>query len=502
MFAFAIYDARARRLFLARDRFGEKPLYYALQGGTFFFASELAAIAAHRAFRAESDRRALQKYFAYGFIPSPNTLFRDAMKLPAGGLLSFDFTRGTAVPSRYWQFRIEPPARTVRKDDAVAELRFLLAQAVERRLMSDVPLGFFLSGGIDSSAILAAASERVPAASLNSFCIGFTEPSFDESAYARIVAEAVGARHHEKRLDLALARDLSVTVLARMDEPLGDPSLVATYLLAAFAREHVTVALSGDGGDELFAGYDPFAALGPAAAYRASVPQTVHRLLRAGAAMMPISSRNMALDFKLRRALAGLGHPPSLWNPVWMAPLAPEQIAELFGEPCEPEDLFSEAIALWNGSPDLHIVDRTLEFFTNLYLADNILTKVDRAAMMHSLESRAPFLDVDLVEFVRRLPHELKYRRGVRKWVLKEAVRGLVPDAVLRRAKKGFGLPLVAWLKDFAPVDGGPHARAGGADATWALDRWSSHAAGRADHRQFLWCWYALHHFGAAGPGI
>ena len=307
MFAFAIYDSPARRLFLARDRFGEKPLYYACCKDTFFFASELTVLTQHRHFRAEIDRRALQKFFAHGFIPSPNALFRNTYKLPAGSTATYSLASGSLQVSRYWRFVIDPSPTRAREEDLVDELRFLLEQAVQRRLMSDVPLGIFLSGGIDSSAVLAAAVQRIPAGSIQTFSIGFSEKSYDETPYARTVARALGSDHHEQQLTLGLAQQIAGSVLSRLDEPLGDPSMLATYLLARFTREHVKVALGGDGGDELFAGYDPFAALKLARLYQSTVPQWVHRLIRRGAELLPVSSRNMAFDFKLRRALAESG---------------------------------------------------------------------------------------------------------------------------------------------------------------------------------------------------
>ncbi|MGH6799073.1 MAG: asparagine synthetase B family protein, partial [Roseiarcus sp.] len=343
-------------------------------------------------------------------------IYRRTRKLPGGCHLTLDLRNGEATEARYWRFRIEAEADAPADRDAALaeELRELIDRAVARRLVSDVPLGIFLSGGVDSSAILAfAARHRLPA-SLDTFTIGFHEPSFDESGFARAVAAAIGTRHQERILSLEAARGVMDRVLAGLDEPLGDPSILPTYLLSAFARESVTVALSGDGGDELFAGYDPFAALQPARWYNRLVPAPVHLLLRRSAGFLPMSSKNMSLDFRLRRALTGLSYPPRLWNPVWMAPVEPALMASLFDAPLDAEELYSEAIEIWDQSQSLSLVDRTLEFFTNLYLPDDILTKADRAAMMVSLESRAVFLDNDVVEFCRRLPHGYKLRNGQR----------------------------------------------------------------------------------------
>ncbi|MEM7221350.1 MAG: asparagine synthase (glutamine-hydrolyzing) [Pseudomonadota bacterium] len=497
MFAFAIYDTTRRQIFLARDRFGEKPLYWARQRGLFLFASELSAITKHRGFQVALDRMALMKYYAHGFIPSPNALYQDCRKLPAGSWLRFDFTTGALREERYWSFSIEPAERPTHMDEAAEELRHLLMQSVERRLMSDVPLGVFLSGGVDSSAAIACAAKLRPETQPQSYSIGFKEKSFDESAFARAMAKAVGSDHHEQFFDLEAAHAILTEVLEHLDEPLGDPSILPTNLLCGFARKNVTVALSGDGGDELFAGYDTFAALKPARLYQAAVPRSAHRCLKHLVGYLPKSDANMSLDFKIRRALSGLDYGPDYWNPVWLAPLEAGDIAELFKEPVDPEALYSEALALWRSGDGKGDVDRTLEFYTRFYLTDDILTKADRASMFHGLEVRSVFLDNDLVEFVRCLPAHYKYRKGVRKFLLKQALGGLVPDDILSRPKKGFGIPIKAWLRAMK-LDVG-NADALGVDPSFVAQRIHAHQEARQDHRLFLWCWYAFQHRAVAG---
>jgi asparagine synthase (glutamine-hydrolysing) len=493
MFAFAILDRSTRRLFLARDRFGEKPLYYAHGPGVFAFASELTALCELPFLDHRIRPAAIQKFLAYGFLPSPHTLVEGTYKLPAGSWLTFDLERQAVRTSRYWQFTLEPDERLdERHDGALAEeLRELIVQAVRRRLIADVPLGLFLSGGIDSGAVLAAAARSIPADQIRTFTIGFTEPSFDESDYAATVAKAFGTQHATDRLDLETARDLLPGVLGALDEPLGDPSILPTYLLSRFTRREVTVALSGDGGDELFAGYDPFAALSMARAYHRLVPSGVHRILRDLAELLPLSDRNMSFDFKVRRALAGLSYPASMWNPAWLAPVEPEAMSSLCENPLASDELYSEAIEQWERpGPSRSLIDRTLEFYTAFYLPDNILTKVDRAAMMSSLESRAVFLDNDLVAFCRRLPHRFKYRNGVRKYLLKRALERDLPADILRRPKKGFGIPIAKWLRSepaVLPLDPVPGIR-----MDLVRRAWTEHRAGRKDHRLFLWSWLSL----------
>jgi asparagine synthase (glutamine-hydrolysing) len=265
---------------------------------------------------------------------------------------------------------------------------------------------------------------------------------------------------------------------------------VPTYLLCAFAREQVTVALSGDGGDELFAGYDPFKALRLANLYNRLVPKTLHSLLREVAAHIPKSSRNMSMDFKIRRTLMGLSQPESAWAPVWMAPLDPDNAKDLFDEPMRAEDVYSEAMELWETGPAKTRVDRLLQFFTLFYLQDDILTKVDRASMMSSLETRAIFLDNDLVDFCRRLPHRFKYRNGQRKFLLKKALEPLLPASIIRRQKKGFGIPLAEWMRQMPETV--PLMAVAGMRLKWIEQAWQDHRSKREDHRSLLWMWLSL----------
>lgn len=502
MFAFAIYDTRRKTIFLARDRFGEKPLYYAMQNGLFAFASELSAIARHATFSARLKQRSVQKFLAYGFLPSPAAILDDAWKLPGGAWLTFDVRTRAIEIRKYWAFSLTPDDAFESRSEAslVEELQALLGQSVKRRLISDVPLGIFLSGGLDSSTVLAGAVRHADPAAIRTFTIGFTDPSFDESEPATQVAAHFRVRNDMERLDLERARAIIPAMLQKLDEPLGDGSLLPTHLLSAFTRKSVTVALSGDGGDELFAGYDPFVALPWARLYDRCVPQPLHKLLRRAVSLLPISTKNMSLDFKLRRTLGGLSHTPSVWIPVWMSAADPAMMRDLMEEPLTTEELYEEAIAQWEGGGLKSDIDKTLEYFTNFYLQDNILFKVDRAAMANSLESRAVFLDNDLVDFCRRLPTRYKYRRGQRKYLLRKAMTGVLPANILDRRKKGFGVPLTKWLRD-TPAEP-PLTRVPGVQMDRIKRAWQAHREGVADHRLLLWSWWSLqsmpYHFAKA----
>ena len=343
MWAFAILDKARRRLFLSRDRFGQKPLYYSHQNGTFAFASELRALTRHRRIEGRRSDAALRKYFAYGYIPAPLSLFDRIYKLPGGHNLTVELGAPTPRVSRYWEFELEPFERIPERAEQEwgERLLELLARAVERRLFCDVPMGVFLSGGIDSSVVAALAARRLGRVPLHTFSIGFEEASFDESRWAEQVARNIGSRHRCVTFSIERARDVLPEVMAKLDEPLGDSSLLPTYLLCGETRKEVTVALGGDGGDELFAGYDPFHALRYADAYERLVPRPVHRAIRLLAARLPTSHRNISFDFKLKRTLTGLSYAKRLWNPVWMGPLEPAELDALFGEPTDIETLLA-----------------------------------------------------------------------------------------------------------------------------------------------------------------
>ncbi len=488
MWAFAIYDRNRRELFFSRDRFGKKPLFYSLQNQTFAFASELSALIRHPKIKTDISRVSLKKYFAYGYIPAPSTLYRQIFKLPGGHNLLFAIDSMNYDVSKYWDFVLEPFERLPDNPEEKwgEELRDLLSKSVKRRLMSDVPLGVFLSGGVDSSAITAFAAESPGHGRMKSFCIGFEESSFDETKYARIIADRYLTDHIEAVLSMERARELLPEIIGKLDEPMGDSSLLPTYLLCQETRKYVTVALAGDGGDELFAGYDPFRALEMAKCYDRLIPSPVHKGIQMAIAMLPSTHRNMSLDFRLKRTLRGLSYPRRLWNAVWLGPLDPRDLEALFEEPTNIEEVYSEAIEQWDACKQENLIDKTLQFYTKLYLQDDILVKADRASMMNSLEVRAPFLDVELVDFVRKIPHTYKYRNGQTKYILKKALEPILPREILYRPKKGFGVPIGRWFQEGSiSMDGEvafPYLH-----APHIAKMAEEHRTCRMDHRAFLW---------------
>jgi len=466
MWSFCIFDRSRRELFLARDRFGQKPLYYSHRGEQFAFASELKALTRHRRIRPSLD---------------PDSI----AKLPAGHWMRLDLDSGRVDLKPYWRYRTQPFTRVPKRpwDTWGEELRRLLQRSVKRRLVADVDVGVFLSGGIDSSTVTALAAQERD--NLATFAIGFDRKSFDESDWARRVADHLGTRHHSETLnDETLLRTVDV-IATGLDEPFGDQSILPTYRVNQLAARHVKVALGGDGADELLAGYDPFVALAPSRLYRRLVPGPMHRAVRAILARVRPTHGHVSFEFKLKRTLRGLDFPPGLWLPTWMGSLEPREIQQLLDVPRSSEELYSEAIEAWDRVESSDLVEKTIDFYVNFYLQDSILTKIDRASMLNSLEVRSPFLDIELVDFLRRVPVRFKIGRFQRKRLLKHAVRDLLPGAVIDRTKKGFGAPVGFWFQSgslgFEPEPG--------LALNWDFARrlMAQHRSGRHDHRTGLW---------------
>jgi asparagine synthase (glutamine-hydrolysing) len=447
MFAIAVWDERAETLVLARDRLGIKPLYYATLPDQLVFASELKALMEHPGLSRELDPVALSEYLAHEYVPAPRAIIRQVHKLPAGHWLTYANGRVKVEP--YWDLAGLRPAE-VAEADAVERLRALLDAVVRDHMVSDVPLGVFLSGGIDSSTVAAFAA-RHATGRLKTFAIGFEDGSFDESRHARNVAQMLGSDHHEAVLSLREAGDLIARLPDLFDEPLGDASLLPTYLLAGFTRRAVTVALSGDGGDEVFGGYPTYQAHRVARIYT-RVPRALREgLVRPMVARLPVSLDNLSLDFRLKRFVEGIPYQPVERHAVWMGSFTPAEQSELL----TPEMLERMAAppsyetfhALAAAVPDEPWLNRILYLDLKSYLGEGVLTKVDRASMACSLEVRVPLLDRRVVELAATLPPRLKLRRLTTKYVLKRAMRGLLPDDIIARRKKGFGVPLGRWFQ-------------------------------------------------------
>ena len=505
MFAFALWDRESRTLFAARDRFGKKPLAYTIQNGVFAFASELTALAKLPFLRLETPIGALMRFAAYEYIPTPETIYKDVFKLRPGHYLLWRDGQLTTAP--YWDMPLPGPEPKESEEELCEKLRLLLAQSVKRRLVADVPLGVFLSGGVDSSAVAALTAGMV--SRVKTFSIGFSEASYDESRYARMVAGRFATDHHERILSADACGSLLPEIVSRFDEPMADPSIVPTYLLSQITRENVTVALGGDGPDELFYGYEYFPAFHLAAGYDRLPPFVRKRLIEPLAKMLPHSSGYINPRFVADTFLAGATAPQWLRVQTWLSAFSAESQANLWREArpgmLAPERLFAPTRELFEGFPADDPLARVGYVFARQYMLDYILVKVDRCSMMHSLEARAPFLDRDLAEFVCRLPSRYKLRGAKRKYLLKKAVADLLPKDILGRGKRGFLIPVADWLRgQLRPqVDellGQRHLRDQGIFNPAEVGRLvAEHATKAADHRKKLWTllvlqlWLAKH---------
>lgn len=490
MFALALWDRRRSRLVLARDRMGQKPLYYALDArGGLVFGSEAKAVLAHPEASRRLDPGGLARYLFYEYVPAPGSIWDGIKKLPPAHLLIWEGGRVTI--RRYWQAPL-PTREALDFDEEAGRFWSAFRDAVARHRRSEVPLGVFLSGGVDSSSVAAALAETEPAASVRTFSIGFEDPTFDESAHARAVARHLGTEHHERTFSAATVLELLPEVATWLDEPFGDASILPTHLLSRFARERVTVVLGGDGADELLAGYPTFAAERAAGLFR-RLPGPARALAGAAVGSLPVDHGNFSLDFKLKQFLKGASEPLALAHQRWLGSFSGSEIARLLAAPpmidVEAEHLGRAARLAVGADP----LTRSLALYQDTYLPDDILTKVDRASMACSLEVRAPFLDADLVDRVSMLPSIFKYGRGQTKRLLKRSAAGRLPPSTLERPKKGFGIPVARWLR--GPLSGllddllGPDrlARQGIFRPEEVARRVREHRNGTRDHRKPLW---------------
>jgi asparagine synthase (glutamine-hydrolysing) len=493
MWAFAIHDARDNSLFLARDRMGKKPLHYTESNGTFVFGSELKAVLAHPAVKHGIDLHALNEYLTFEYVPTPRSIVQGVRKLRPGHGLRVRGGRAEAEHP-YWSPDFSKVKLPV--GEAMARLDETLGKATQRRLMSDVPLGVFLSGGLDSSTV-AYYAQRASSQRIKTFSIGFKESSYDESTYARSVADHLGTDHHVQILSEQDSLDLIAPLYATLDEPFADASLIPTHLLSQFTRQQVTVALGGDGSDELLAGYPTFIA-DRYRRFMGALPKGLIRLMQGTAALLPASDSNISLDFKIKQFLRGFGHGPQHVHTLWLGSFTPAEKKQLFTREVLAELSSSNGLepidALLGAAPPKgRPLDVTTYTYLLTYLLDDILFKVDRASMYSSLEVRAPFLDVEVVELLNSLPESMKRPAAGGKWLLKELMRGKLPDTIIIRPKKGFGIPLSGWLRGpLRPLCEellSPEAiRAGGLFNVACIEQLKrQHFTRKANHRKLLW---------------
>jgi len=446
MFAIGLYDFKQKKLILARDRMGEKPLYWSFFGGTLMFASELRAIMEHRIFKKELNLDALNKYLTYEYVPTPHSIFKNVYKLEPASYLVYQNKEIKKI--KFWE--IEFNNSDISFDEAITQLDKKINESVKLRMVSDVPFGVFLSGGLDSSTI-AYYAQKNSSRKIKTFSVNFEEKSFDESKYAKKVSDILGTEHYDQ---LLTAKNLieTLSTIDLIDEPIGDASIIPTYLLSKHARNYVTVALGGDGGDELFAGYPTFQADVLAGIYE-KIPTLIKKIfLEKIIHKIPETDNNFNLGFRLKTFVKGLGGDKNYRHHRWLGSFTAEEKEKLFkreiwNEIDAKKDFEEIDYYLKNIKAEDHR-NKTLGLYMRTYLMDEVLVKVDRASMKNSLEIRSPFLDPNLVELANSLPFSFKLKGFTTKYILKKLMEDKLPGSIVYRKKKGFGIPLSRWLRN------------------------------------------------------
>ena len=496
MFAFAVFDRVRSTVFLARDRVGIKPLHYAIDGGRLVFASELKALLRDPALRRDIDPVALDEYLACEFVPSPRSIVQGIRKLEPGQTLTWSVADRTSRTRLYWtpELNLDPAMAAMSVDERCEGLREALRESVRKELISDVPLGVFLSGGIDSSAV--AATMKQLGGEVKTFSVGFAERSFDEAPYARAVAQHLGTDHHELTLEPSMLLGLIPQLPVLLDEPLGDASIIPTYLLSTFTRQHVKVALGGDGGDELFAGY-PTLQAHRLAGYYLRAPRLIRQgLVEPMVRRLPVSRDNLSFDFRAKRFVGGAAYPIAERHQRWMGSFAAEERATLLSRDLRNSLPPNGTAPSASGSEDP--LNQVLLMDMRGYLENDILVKLDRASMMASLEGRVPLLNHDFVSFALRLPLDMKLHGMKSKYLFKRALRGILPEQILNRPKKGFGIPVAEWFRGplkeqmLSVLSPDRIARKGFFDPAAVSRLIEDHLDGRHDNRKQLWTLFAF----------
>lgn len=488
MFAITIWDERKERLVLARDRLGVKPLFYAEHDGALLWGSEIKAILAADIPRCV-DPAALHDYLSFDYVPGPRTMFEGIFKLPAGHLLVWD---GKLTARRYWDVPGLQPPQGDNPVELAAELRALLEEAVRESMVSDVPVGAFLSGGLDSSVVVALMS-RISAAPVRTFSVGFQERSYNELPFARQVAEQYGTQHHEVVVEPQIA-DVIFEIVDHFDEPFADSSAVATYYVSEVARKHVKVVMSGDGGDEIFGGYTIYQADRLAHLYRrlprflgeAAIPRIVRRI--------PASDRKMSWDLKLRRFVEHAWLDPVDAHSSWRVIFTEEMKARLYADRSAVRHNSLDLLrSHFERYPHNDALNRFMYVDTKVSLVDDMLTKVDRMSMANSLEVRVPLLDHTVVEWMSQVPSSLKVKGLSLKYLFKQVARDLLPSSIVDRRKAGFHVPIPGWLKqELRPIVDEQLSetavkRQGIFDPAYVRYLLESHQSGRENYSRNIW---------------
>ncbi len=449
MFAFAIWDEKRRRLVLTRDRLGIKPLFYTRLADRTIFASEMKSIICDRGVPREIDLQAMHDYFSFDYVPGQQTIFKGIQKVPPGSTVVFEDEN--ILTKRYWDMSFQPNETLEPIEYYEERVRELLAESVRRRLMSEVPVGVLLSGGMDSSAIAAymaqQASERI-----RTFSIGFEDASFNELPYARMVAKELDTEHYEMVVGAKDVLDVLASHIQFIDEPYADGAAIPTYYVCKIASEKVTVVLSGEGGDEIFAGYDTHAAYRLASSFR-KVPRGVRdHVLRPLIGLLPVSEKKISFEFRAKRFISGVSLPIPQAHLFWRIVLSEVEKMSLYSpelrERAMPEASERIFTRLFDSCPAKDPLNRLLYIDSKVFLPDDLFVKNDRMSMAHSIEARVPMTDPDLVAFMGAVPVGVKMRGLQKKALLRKAMRGILPAPIVRKKKVGFDMPFGKWLKN------------------------------------------------------
>lgn len=488
MFAFAIYNIKTGDLFIARDRIGIKPLYYYHRGGNFAFASELKSLLSLSFIKKNIDPEALMNYFMMEYVPAPLSIFKNIVKLMPGHFLIYKNNK--IKIKKYWD--VKKYGFYDNFNDSKSKLLSLMSDSVEKRMISDVPLGVFLSGGIDSSTIVHF-SKKFCADKLHTFSIGFRDESFDETQYINIIKDRYNTIHHSKTFSMQKIFDLIPTVFSYLDEPFGDASILPTYMLSKFSREKITVALGGDGSDEIFAGYPTYQAH-RFAFYYSKLPSFLKNVLYKVINKLPVSLDNFSIDFKLKKFISGIQYDEIIRNIIWLGSFNEIETNTLLkNESRDIYNIFDSIRNITSGMDDLNIIEKILYLDMKMYLQNDILVKVDRASMANSLEVRVPFLDHRIVEYAFNMPLHYKLNLFKTKYILKKAITTHIPDKIINRQKKGFGIPVAKWIKEnfntiITNILNKKEIKNDGIlNYLYIQDLLDEHISGKKDNRKKLW---------------
>ena len=449
MFAFAIWDSRRQQLHLARDRYGVKPLFYTWQGGRFLFGSEIKCILQDPRFRRRINLQALHDFLSFDYVPGEQTAFEDIYEVPPAHRMTIDVA-GQAKTERYWtpSFEID---ESLDEQSAACKALELMDAAVKRQLIADVPIGVLLSGGLDSSTIVAL-MHRHTSEPIRTYSVGFDDPSFNELPYARIVSKTFGTIQREVVVGPELVRDLLPRYLSYIDEPYADGSAIPTYYVCQLAKDEVVVVLSGEGGDEAFAGYETYAAH-KASHWFKRVPRWVRNgLISPIVNCLPVSNKKLSLEFKMKRFLGGQDLPPAQAHLWWRIVLTEAQKRELYApavaEQLTPEPSDRYFTDVFGRSSAKHVLNRIMHIDFSVFLPDDLMIKNDRMSMAHSLEARVPMTDSELTDFMLSVPPRLKLRGLRKKQIMRRAMDRILPNSILNKKKVGLEIPYSRWLKN------------------------------------------------------